>query len=105
MSSLSNPVEALADQLQQAFPSARIALDVPMNPKGVWFLDVQLNGHLVIVQWQVGRNFGISCAAEHHLGEGADELHKDLNETYARIVELLLSQSYTTPLASSKAGS
>jgi DNA-binding XRE family transcriptional regulator len=65
----------------------------------MWFLDVEYDDHLVVVQWQKDSGFGISCSPVHHYGEGPDEVYQNLEATYARVVCLLLSRTFTAPPA------
>lgn len=91
------PIQELEVQLRARFPDAKIERGVPMNPQGIWFLDVTLDGHWVIIQWQGIHGFGVSCSEVHYYGDGCDEVYQDLEATYARVVCLLLSKTYTSP--------
>lgn len=91
------PIEKLERTLKGRFPDAHVALDRPRKASGAWFLDIALNQHPVIVQWQQGKEFGISSSPEKVYGEGADEVYKDEEAAYGRIVSLLLSQTFTSP--------
>src|SRR6187402_1456698 len=91
------PIESLERSLKKRFPDARVALDRPRKASGTWFLDIALNQHPVIVQWQKGKGFGISSSPEKVYGEGADEVYKDEEAAYGRIVSLLLSRTFTSP--------
>jgi DNA-binding transcriptional regulator YiaG len=74
-------------------------LDAPAKKNGTWSLDAEYDDHLVIVQWQKDAGFGVSCSPAHAYGEGLDEVYQNLEATYARIVCLLLSRTYTAPSA------
>lgn len=91
------PVESLQRSLKKRFPEAHVALDRPRKASGVWFLDISLNQHSVIVQWQPGKEFGISSWPEKVYGDGADEVYNDEEAAYGRIVSLLLSRTFTSP--------
>jgi len=91
------PIESLETQLRQRFPTASISLDRPKKSNGIWFLDVNLEGHVVVIQWKLNAGFGISSSAEHGFGEGPDEVYKDVEAAYGRIVSLLLSNTFTSP--------
>ena len=93
-------IQSLERQLRKRFEDARISLDEPSKKDGRWFLDVEKNDHLVVVQWKDGFGFGISCSPEHSYGDGADEVYQDLEAAYSRIVCLLISRTYTSPPAS-----
>jgi len=58
-------------------------------------LDVGVDGHAVVVQWQADAGFGVSCSPEHSYGEGADEVYLDSEAAYSRVVSLILSRTYT----------
>jgi len=90
-------VTQLSTQIAGRFPDARLSVDAPGRPDGIWYLDAQYGGHHVIVQWQAGMGFGVSCAPSHVFGDGADEVYQELEAAYARIVSLLLSRTYTSP--------
>lgn len=91
------PIESLERTLRKRFPEVHILLDRPRKPAGKWFLDIALDDHSVNVQWQKGRDFGISSSPERAYGEGADEVYKEEEAAYGRIVSLLLSRTYTSP--------
>lgn len=91
------PIESLERVLKRRFPAAQIVLDRPRKPSGAWFLDITLNEHPVIVQWRQGKGFGISSSLEKQYGAGADEVYKDEEAAYGRIVSLLLSRTFTSP--------
>lgn len=91
------PIESLERSLKKRFPDAHVALDRPRRASGAWFLEIALDQHPVIVQWQKGREFGISSSPEKAYGEGADEVYKDEEAAYGRIVSLLLSRTFTLP--------
>lgn len=91
------PIESLSRSLRNRFPDARISIDRPRKDSGVWFLDISQADHPVIVQWQKGREFGITSSAEHAYGGRADEVYKDEEAAYGRIVSLLLSRTFTSP--------
>lgn len=91
------PIESLERSLKRRFPNAQVALDRPRKASGVWFLDIALNLHPVIVQWQQGKEFAVSSSPEKVFGEGADEIYKDEEAAYGRIVSLLLSRTFTSP--------
>lgn len=91
------PIETLEKQLKKRFPAASISLDRPRKQSGIWYLDVELDGHPVVIQWQEGLGFGVSSSPEHAYGEGADEVYPNEEAAYGRVVSLLLSKSFTAP--------
>lgn len=91
------PIETLELSLRKRFPDARISVDRPRKSSGAWFLDISHANHPVFVQWQEGKGFGITSSFEHAYGERADEVYKDEEAAYGRIVSLLLSRTFTSP--------
>jgi hypothetical protein len=63
----------------------------------MWYLDVVVGGHAVVIQWKEGAGFGVSSSPAHAYGEGADEVYSDEEAAYGRAVSLLLSRAYTSP--------
>lgn len=90
-------IESLERSLKKRFPDAQVSVDRPRKASGVWFLDITQADHPVIVQWQRGKEFGITSSAEHAYGGRADEVYKDEEAAYGRIVSLLLSRTFTSP--------
>jgi len=97
MNKTKNPVEALERKLQKRFRTAVVSLDRPSKKQGTWFLDIERNGHRVVIQWKEGRGFGITCSPQRYYGEGADEVYQELEAAFARVVCLLIERSYTSP--------
>ncbi len=91
------PVESIKRQLADRFPQAVLTLDHPRNRSGVWYLDLVVDGHPVVIQWQEGKGFGVSSSPAHGYGEGADEVYPDTESTYGRVISLVLSRSFTAP--------
>lgn len=91
------PIETLASALKKRFPDAHLALDRPRKAAGVWFLDLALAGHSVVVQWQKEKGFGVSSSPEAGYGEGVDEVYQDEEAAYGRIVSLFLARAFTSP--------
>lgn len=92
-----NPIKLLERQLLARFPEATVSLDAPARPSGTWFLDVNRDGHPVVIAWRDGAGFGVSSSARHGYGEGADEVYQDQEAAYGRVVSLLLSRTHTAP--------
>ena len=97
MTKTPSPLSSLEKQLRDRFSDARMSIDAPSQQDATWHLDINRNGHTVLIQWRKGHGFGISASREHSYGEGADELYEDIEAAYARTVSLLLSQSFTAP--------
>ncbi|WP_202594939.1 helix-turn-helix domain-containing protein [Blastopirellula marina] len=91
------PIESLERSLKERFPNAIMSRDKPRKSSGAWYLEMALDGHPVIVQWQESKGFGISSSPEPGYGEGADEIYRDEEAAFGRIVSLLLSRTFTSP--------
>lgn len=93
-----NPLEEVADFARRSVPGAEIVIDRPARPDGEWFLDAQVDGHVVTVQWRPAVGFGVSASAEEAgFGEGPDEQFTDASVAARRVVELLLTKTFTSP--------
>lgn len=84
--------ERLKSELKKTFPHAKIDIENPANPKGVWHLDLHHGEKAVNVMWKVARGFGvtdISPGTEHGLGEGPEHTSNTVKQTVEKIQELL----------------
>jgi hypothetical protein len=90
-----NEVERLRDRLQERFPTASVAVDPAETATGSWWLDVELQGHLVVTEWRPGRGFGISTPSADDFGAGPDEVYRTEAEAFDRIEEMLPGQVKT----------
>jgi hypothetical protein len=90
-------IQSLEKQLRKRFPDASIELDRPRGRSGTWYLDITRRDHPVIVQWKEGAGFGVSSSPEHAYGENPDEVYRDEEAAYGRVMSLLLSGMFTSP--------
>ncbi len=90
-------IESLEKHLAKKLPQADITLDRPNEPDGLWFLDVDVDGHRVIIQWQASAGFGVTCSSNHGYGEGPDEFYTNIEAVKHRVLSLVLSGSQTAP--------
>ena len=100
-----NPMEQLERAIRERFPSARIAVDLAEKPGGSSFLDIEVDGHPVNVDWRPHCGFGITANPDSAYGEGADEVYPDVDSARRRIVALLLSRTQTEPPVAATLGS
>ena len=91
------PIESLERQLRKRFALASISLDCPRERSGVWYLDITHDGHSVVIQWREAAGFGVSSSTSHAYGDGADEVFRDEEAAYGRVVSLVLSRTFTAP--------
>jgi len=95
---LPEQLAAVEERIRHRFPDATIEVDTPSDPKGPWFLDISLQGHVVAVQWRQDRGFGISTnPSDGGYGEGVHERFEGPDSAYKRITALLLGQASTAP--------
>lgn len=92
-----NDLEQLRERLANRFPGAALTVDAPDVGTGTWFLDAELQDHLVVVQWRADRGFGITTPTRDDFGTKPHELYENAEAAYDRIVELLLIQTRTIP--------
>lgn len=92
-----NPIQSLQQQVLRRFPSARTTLDPAGTPTGPWFLDIELDGHSVAVEWRPHRGFGVTSNTSAGYGEGPDEVYPDLASISHRVIQILLAKVRTIP--------
>jgi DNA-binding transcriptional regulator YiaG len=92
-----NSIQRLRDLLTERFPTASIVLDPPDIPTGNWWLDVDLEGHHVVVEFRPGKGYGVSTPTVDDYGVGPDEVYESTTSAFERVKELLLSQTKTRP--------
>jgi DNA-binding XRE family transcriptional regulator len=91
------PIERLKRNLNKRLPEATVELDSPAKETGRWYLDVELDGHGVIVAWSPRHGFGVSSSEEYGYGEGHDEVYRDARKVLPRVIELLQEKRRTRP--------
>lgn len=90
-----NPIETVKSSLRAStFPGLSLELHRPLQPEGVWFLDVQWRACNVEVEWSPQRGFGLS-ARDAAFGELPDEHLDGEMQVIDRITELLHHQGST----------
>ncbi len=89
-----NRIQVLKSKLESALPGATFNLDRPKHPTGVWFLDIDLHGRVISIQWRPRLGFGITGSDSNRAyGEGPDEVYADPESTIKRSLELLRGDS------------
>ena len=95
-----NAIQHLLSALQTEFPELKATLDAPENVNGRYFLDLNLHGHEVVVEWKEQEGFGISASVLDPLyGEGPEETVASVDDALARIATLLRKKQHTQPPA------
>lgn len=93
-----NAIETLQSEIQRAVPSAWAKLRRPRAARGMWWLDLKDDEHLVVVQWSEARGFGVSASLSMDgFGEGPEETFDDRIAAQDRIIELLRTKAHTVP--------
>ena len=92
-----NAIQTLEERLLKRFPAAKTTLDSSSKTTGPWFLDIDLDGQPVTVEWRAGRGFGITSKRSSGYGEGPDEILPDLETVTRRVISLFLARSATRP--------
>jgi hypothetical protein len=92
-----NDLQQLRERLAKRFPTASLTIDAPGLDTGTWFLDAELQGHMVVVQWRADRGFGVTTPTRDNFSAKPDELYECLDAAYDRVVDLLLSQTPSVP--------
>jgi hypothetical protein len=92
-------VECLRDRIRERFSEASFKLLTPRTQTGSSWLDVDLKGYSLTIEWRPGRGFGLSTPSEGDLFLGPDEVYEDVDSAFERAKALLLSQTPTKPPA------
>ena len=90
-------IKELASRLRSAFPLAKIALDEPKRPDGVWWLNISSGANSAEIEWRPGRGYGISVNSPAVYGERSDELYSTMETAFARIKQLMDAGLKTEP--------
>jgi len=85
-----NDLERLKSRLDEQFPTASLAMDPGETPSGSWWLDVSVDGRLIVVEWRPLAGFGVSIPSDDDYGSGADKVCRTEPEAFERIRDLLL---------------
>lgn len=85
------PIESLQRFIATELPAARMNVDAPHLPNGSWFIDVEWNGAMAVVEWRPAEGFGISPETASY-GEGPEIVTRDVAAAAAAAVGLLRSQ-------------
>lgn len=92
-----NPIETLWQRVKKAFPKAKCRLDSAETSSGSRFLDIDLDGFPMVVEWRKDGPFGLTAGRDGAYGEGADETYPDLATILRRVQWLLEHKVRTSP--------
>lgn len=92
-----NAVERLREQIRHDHPKALVELTPPLNPRGVWSLDIDLADRKLALEWSEETGFGLTSVSADNFGERPDEAFESISQVRRRINELLRSGERTVP--------
>lgn len=94
-----NLIQQLEAKIRARFPTAWVHLEPAATSSGAWFLNIELDGWPVAVEWRPTQGFGITAGHEPSYGDGADEFYPNQAADAAtrRMVGLMLAQIQTRP--------
>ena len=87
-----NVFEQLLARVQQQLGTKRevlVSIDEPATPDGTYFLAIASDGHVIEVEWQRHRGFGIAAGRDLVFGSGVDEVYGSADSAFERIEQLL----------------
>jgi hypothetical protein len=70
------PLQTLQRIIAQELPAARAKLDSPHTDTGSWFLDVEWNGAIAVIEWRPSQGFGVA-GEDAAFGEGPELVNAD----------------------------
>ena len=82
------PLEAIQRYVAGELPTARANVDSPHTVGGSWFLDLEWNGAIAIIEWRPSEGFGIA-GEDTAYGEGPTIVTREANEAAAAAVNYL----------------
>lgn len=91
------PIDELLEKLRGQFTDLRVMMDPPLDEAGVWWADLDLNGHPATVEWRPSLGFGISSSDDSVFGQGSDEIYPDVESASRRLYALLMGRERTQP--------
>ncbi|HJW95069.1 MAG TPA: hypothetical protein VJ901_15750 [Thermoanaerobaculia bacterium] len=65
------PIEELSRHISQRLPGAELSVDAPQNPSGNWYVDVQFENYMSVIEWRPRLGFGVSLEVAGY-GEGPE---------------------------------
>lgn len=92
-----NSIERLEKRVCEALPGVQSSMDEPMRKSGHWWLDLDLDGHRVTVEWRPKSGFGIHCSAEPAPFSGPEEVVEKMRDAADRVIELLRRKKFARP--------
>jgi transcriptional regulator with XRE-family HTH domain len=92
-------VERLHEDLAKRFSDRKVEFDPSETDTGSSFISVSRDGGLppVVVEWRPEHGFGLSTPGPDDFGAGVDEAYPSAEETYDRVVRLVLSGNPSVP--------
>ena len=89
-------IQRIVKAIRAEFPTVATKIDgPPLNPDGVWWLDIDTGKVRINVEWSAKRGFGLHLAEGLHIAEAAgygekpDECFDDFDALWERLKPLL----------------
>ncbi len=92
-----NEIEKVEAHLAKAHPEAKVELTPPARSDGVWWLDIDLRGKRLVIEWNSSTGFGVTTPDSDSFGERADESYPSLERIIRRVDQLLVNEDRTSP--------
>jgi transcriptional regulator with XRE-family HTH domain len=92
-----NSIEALHEYIRLTHPESTTDLTPPLQPEGIWSLDVDLADKRLAIQWGPTSGFGVSNTSNENFAEGPDEVFASLEQVQRRVDQLLTTIEQTSP--------
>ena len=90
-----NSIQLLEKNFNDRVPSVHTQIDAPDKPEGLWFLDLNLDGHSVVVTWCCQSEFGVISSEIPEYGVWFHETYETLDDTFKRASDLLKTRTFT----------
>ncbi len=92
-------IDTLLSHLREQIEYAKINVERPRRPDGVWIVDVRVEDRLFVVELKPGVGFGISLVTDDSgYGERPDEMYLDASTAADRLAELVRTGGDTEPM-------
>jgi hypothetical protein len=89
-------LEAVAAVVKEHLPDAVVRVRGPRNPDGMWWMDVDADGHHAVMAWNAERGFGLTSGNDDvGYGEGPDEVFQCAISATVRVCEVMREKKST----------
>ena len=84
-----NAIQMFEKKMNEMMPAAVTRMDAPDNSKDLWFLNLDLDNHDVVVTWSEKGGFGLISREVAEYGIYFDESYERLDDAFERALFLL----------------